>query len=254
MEKRKKSHYAVVRGQRPGIYDKWYGVDGAEAQVRGFTNALYEGFYSLEDAKGWWRQFNDTEPQIYFEKRRLRPSSGKSRSTHSKIPDSPLKAGKVVIYTDGGCIKNPGPGGYGAILLYGSHRKEVSAGFRLTTNNRMELMACIEGLKQLRQKSPVVIYSDSKYLVNGIMKGWAKSWRARGWMRNEIDRAENADLWAQLLDLCDKHDVEFVWIRGHAGNMENERCDLLAFEAASKPGLPPDNAYETGRPWNFSGD
>ena len=246
MGKRKKKYYAVIRGHRPGIYDKWYGEDGSEAQVRGFTNALYEGFYTLRDAEDWWGEFNDTEPQAQFETRPSRPTNA-PHATQAKMPDISLEADKIIIYTDGGCIRNPGPGGYGAVLLYGSHRKEISAGFRLTTNNRMELMACIDGLRQLKFKSSVIIYSDSRYVVNGITKGWAKRWRAKGWMRNEIDRAENADLWAQLLDLCNKHSVKFVWVRGHAGNPENERCDLLATKAASQPGLPPDNAYEIGK-------
>jgi|SRR5215475_1856969 len=152
---------------------------------------------------------------------------------------------RVNIYTDGACIGNPGPGGYGVVLLYGKHRKEISGGFRLTTNNRMEIFAAIAGLRALKSKCDVTIYSDSQYVVNAIMKGWVRRWEAKGWMRNKTDRAVNIDLWEQMLDLLDNQNkVDFVWVRGHAGNRENERCDQLAVSAAMKQGLPIDEGYE----------
>jgi ribonuclease HI len=152
---------------------------------------------------------------------------------------------KVVIYTDGACLGNPGPGGYGVVLLYGKHRKELSGGFRLTTNNRMEIFAVIAGLRALKAKCDLTVYSDSQYVVNAIMQGWAKRWKARGWMRNKTDSAVNIDLWEIMLDLlASQNKVNFVWVRGHAGNKENERCDQLAVSAAMKPGLPPDQGYE----------
>lgn len=154
----------------------------------------------------------------------------------------PLK--QVILYTDGACIGNPGPGGYGTVLLYGSHRKELAGGFRLTTNNRMEMMAAIVGLQALKQKCSVMVYSDSKYLVDAIMLGWAFKWRSKGWMRNRTERAVNADLWQQLLKLCEQHQVTFEWVKGHAGNVENERCDQLAVLAAQQPDLPVDGGYE----------
>jgi ribonuclease HI len=150
----------------------------------------------------------------------------------------------VVIYTDGACVGNPGPGGYAAVIMYGAHRKEVSGGYRLTTNNRMEIMAAIAGLTSLSQSCAVTLYTDSQYLANAIGKGWAKRWRANGWMRTKTDRALNPDLWEQLLDLCAKHEVEFVWVRGHAGNTENERCDELSTAICRRKDLPPDLAYE----------
>jgi ribonuclease HI len=151
---------------------------------------------------------------------------------------------KVIAYTDGACIGNPGPGGYAAVLLHGSHRKELSGGFRMTTNNRMEVMAAIIALRALRGTCSVTLYTDSQYLADAIMKGWAKSWRARGWRRKKKGKALNPDLWADLLELCEKHEVEFLWIRGHAGNKENERCDVLSMQAASQKDLPPDNGYD----------
>jgi len=111
----------------------------------------------------------------------------------------------------------------------------------------MELMACMEGLKKLKRKCSVTIYSDSKYVVNGIEKRWAERWRARGWMRNETEPAENADLWSELLDLCNLHNVNFLWVKGHAGNPENERCDQLARQESLKQGQPPDEAYENNK-------
>nr|ACV72180.1 ribonuclease H [uncultured organism] len=152
----------------------------------------------------------------------------------------------VTIYTDGSCIGNPGPGGYGVVLLFGNHRKELSGGFRMTTNNRMEIMAAIVGLESLKDTCRVTLYTDSQYLANAIMQGWAQRWRANGWMRNKKEKAINPDLWDRLLKLCDRHEVEFVWVKAHAGNRENERCDQLGREAASRSNLPPDPGYEAG--------
>jgi ribonuclease HI len=150
----------------------------------------------------------------------------------------------VIIYTDGACTGNPGPGGYGVVLLYNEHRKELSGGFRRTTNNRMEMMAAIVGLQTLNQPCEVILYSDSKYLVDAVAKGWARKWRANGWKRNKKESAKNPDLWQQLLDLCDRHQVEFRWVKGHAGDAENERCDQLAVAAAKMADLPDDPGYE----------
>ncbi len=227
MGKRKNKYYAVAIGRKPGIYNKWYGENGAEIQVKGFPNARFEGFATKKGAEEF-----------------LKENSPINESAPNKSKETPPNKAKVIIYTDGGCKNNPGPGGYGVVLKNAKKRKELSGGFRLTTNNRMELMACIVGLKALKRKLSVVLYSDSKYVVDGINKGWAKRWKANGWMRNKNDKAENADLWEQLLELCDKHDVTFKWVKGHAGIPENERCDRLAVKAASKRGLPPDKVYE----------
>ena len=154
---------------------------------------------------------------------------------------------KVVIYTDGACVGNPGPGGYGVVLLHANHRKEISGGFRLTTNNRMEVFAAIMGLKALRTKCAVTVHTDSQYLVQTMMNGWAERWRAWGWKRNKKEKAVNPDLWEQLLELCAQHEVSFVWVRGHAGNKENERCDRLAESAARQRNLSADDGYERAR-------
>ena len=152
---------------------------------------------------------------------------------------------KIIIYTDGACTGNPGAGGYGAVLINGNgaNRQEISGGYKLTTNNRMEMMGVIAALKFLDMKSTVTLHSDSKYIVDAVIKGWAKKWQANGWKRNAKEMAKNPDLWQELLDLCKKHDVNFVWVRGHSGIPENERCDRLAVAAARKPNLPSDIGY-----------
>ncbi len=151
---------------------------------------------------------------------------------------------QVTIYTDGACIPNPGPGGYAAILIAGNRRKQMTGGCRLTTNNRMEILAAIVALEALKWPCRVTLYSDSRYLVDTIARGWAWRWRANGWRRNRKEYAVNADLWARLLDVCEKHEVEFAWVRGHAGHPENERCDLSSVAAAQAQGLPADAGYE----------
>lgn len=151
----------------------------------------------------------------------------------------------IDIYTDGACTGNPGPGGYGVVLIYGEHRRELSGGYRRTTNNRMELMGPIKGLEALNQSCRVTLHSDSQYVVEGIEKGWAKRWRGNGWMRNKREQAVNPDLWDRLLELCETHEVEFQWVRGHSGDVENERCDQLAVQAAHARDLSVDEGYES---------
>lgn len=149
----------------------------------------------------------------------------------------------VIIYTDGSCINNPGIGGYGVVLIYGKHRKELSGGFRLTTNNRMEIMAAIIGLRALKEKCNVDLYTDSQYVVNSIMQGWAKKWQRNGWKRNEKEKAKNIDLWKELLTLCNEQNVNFMWVKGHSGHQENEYCDSLAFRATKQKNLSIDEGY-----------
>ncbi|MBX9622424.1 MAG: ribonuclease HI [Gemmataceae bacterium] len=150
----------------------------------------------------------------------------------------------VTVHTDGACNGNPGPGGYAAVLVCGGRRREVTGGRHLTTSNRMEMLAAIAALEALTRPCRVTVNSDSRYLVDAVMKGSAVRWRAAGWKRNRKESAVNTDLWARLLDLCAVHEVEFVWVRGHAGDPENERCDRLAEAAAREPGWPTDEGYE----------
>lgn len=146
----------------------------------------------------------------------------------------------IIIFTDGAAKGNPGPGGYGAVLKFGQHRKELSEGFRLTTNNRMELLAVIRALQELKSTEfPVQIYSDSKYVIDAIEKGWLWSWQKKGFKDKK-----NPDLWRQYIPLHLKYKPKFFWVRGHAGNVENERCDQLAVAAAEGFGLKADTGYE----------
>ena len=151
---------------------------------------------------------------------------------------SPMKEGKPVkkveLYTDGACSGNPGPGGWGAILRYGEHEKELSGGAHDTTNNRMELTAVIEGLKALKEPCMVTVYSDSKYFCDGVQKGWVYGWKKRGWKKSDGKPALNPDLWEELLTQLGRHQVEIVWVKGHAGHPENERCDRLAVAQSEK--------------------
>ena len=150
----------------------------------------------------------------------------------------------IEAYTDGACIGNPGPGGYGVVLLYGDHQRELSSGYRKTTNNRMEILAAVTALQAVIEPCRVSLYSDSEYLVKMMQGGWPRKWETNGWRRSKKDRAANPDLWGAMLRLCDQHEVEFVWVRGHAGNVENERCDRLAMQAALRSDLPVDEGYE----------
>jgi ribonuclease HI len=151
----------------------------------------------------------------------------------------------LIVYTDGACSGNPGPGGYGIIIQGSDFEQEISGGFRKTTNNRMEIMAAIVGLESLKEKSSVILYSDSKYLVDAISEGWAKRWKTNGWKRNKVDKALNSDLWDRLLNICSFHDVKFSWVKGHDKDSENNRCDQLATDAIKKENLKIDTVYES---------
>ena len=150
----------------------------------------------------------------------------------------------VIIHTDGSCLGNPGPGGYGVVLEHNGRERELSGGFRRTTNNRMEILAVIMGLETLTERCSVTVYSDSRYVVDAIEKGWAKRWQANGWMRNKRERAVNPDLWERLLTALEKHGVALRWVRGHAGNAGNVRADKLAVAAANGADLSHDEGFE----------
>lgn len=154
----------------------------------------------------------------------------------------------VQIYTDGACSGNPGPGGYGVILKYKGATKELSGGFALTTNNRMELMAVIKGLEALTRPCRAIIYSDSQYVINALSQGWIEKWKANGWRRANKYPAKNVDLWKKILFLAAKHKITWVWVKGHGTNKYNQRCDQLAVEASKKTPLPLDEGFLTGEP------
>ena len=224
-----KKFYAVAKGIKPGIYKTW---DEAKAQVDGFPGALFKSFASMTEAEDWFKENSD---------KKILNNKKEPSSTDTK----PHKSDEIIIYTDGGSLGNPGPGGYGIVLIYGDTIKEINGGFRLTTNNRMELMGVIVALKKLKQKDKkITVYTDSSYVVNGITKGWAKSWRKNNWIKSDKQKAVNSDLWSELLDLIEPLNINFIWVKGHAGNKYNERCDELAVSAANSTDLPIDKGYE----------
>ncbi len=157
-----------------------------------------------------------------------------------------MSKNQINIYSDGACLGNPGPGGYGVVLLWGAKRKELSGGYRLTTNNRMEIMAVIKALQAIstNKRYQIKVFTDSRLVTNAFNEQWLTKWRQNGWKRNKKDKVLNVDLWKQLLNEVAKHDVEFIWVKGHADIPENERCDQLAREAAKSNTLIIDEEYE----------
>lgn len=234
---KKKKYYAVAAGRRPGVYTDWFGPDGAEVQVRNYPGARYKGFPNREEAEAFLLQQGRPSEKA---------ETGERKEKGARAGEKPVEptADRWVLYSDGGALGNPGPGGYGGVLLTPDGREEFSGGYRNTTNNRMELMGCIVGLRRTPPGKAVVVYTDSRYVVDAVEKGWARSWQKKGWMRTSSESAKNADLWKRLLSLCEQRQVEFRWVKGHAGQEENERCDDLVQKAARRPHLQRDVGYE----------
>ena len=221
-----KKVYAVAKGIKPGLYGSWAET---KVQVEGFSGALFKSFESKSEAEEW-----------------LKKNSDKQILNESHLADRPRhNRDEILIYTDGGSLGNPGPGGYGIVLIHGDDIKEMHGGFRLTTNNRMELMGVIAALRTLKQPDcKITICTDSSYVVNGITKGWAVNWRKNNWIKSDKKPAMNADLWGELLGLIEPLDIDFIWVKGHAGNKYNERCDELAVSAAKGENLSTDQGYK----------
>ena len=232
-------YYAVAQGRKTGIFTSW---PEAQQQVTGFTNAIFKSFKTQQEAEAFLKNPSfspgpDKSGSAKSEPKKTGP--GKPSKTNSCEESYP--AGTIVVHTDGGAIGNPGPGGYGVVI---KDRQELSGGYNLTTNNRMELMAVMVALEALRKETaPIVLHSDSKYVINGLNKGWARNWKKKGWIKSDGNPAMNADLWALLLDLQIGRDITFKWVKGHAGNPLNERCDELANGTARKKGMPDDIGY-----------
>jgi ribonuclease HI len=262
MSKARKKYYAVRSGREPGVYLTW---DECKAQIDGYPKAEYKGFSSLADAEAYLGYVKTSKPanaepsaaRLFADKPSGKPKTKhRARRRETEAPATELLETTdglkhVVIYTDGACTGNPGPGGYGVVMLHGESRQEMSGGFRLTTNNRMEMLACIVGLRSLNGQCAVSLFTDSQYVCNSMTNGWARRWKNHGWKRVDRDNPDappedvpNADLWEQMLELCDKHKVRFNWVRGHSGDQENERCDQLAREAALGFDLAIDTVYE----------
>lgn len=226
----KKKFYAVATGRQEGLFTDWATT---EKQVKGFAGAKYKSFATEDEARAW---LNDP----VYQKKPSKKVVAKSK------PGVVTAKDEIVIYTDGGSINNPGPGGYGAVIEKDGKREEYSGGFRKTTNNRMEMTAAIVALNELCGTGKKIhLFSDSSYLVNGVEKGWARNWQAKGWKKSDGEPAVNVDLWKRLLDLLDTLDVTFHWVKGHAGNELNERCDRLAVAAARNSPVTVDEGYES---------
>jgi ribonuclease HI len=242
----KKKFYVVVRGRQPGLYTTWSGANGAEAQVKGVIGAVFKGFSDASEAGRWLRETRINPAGLPVELVELLRAA-EENSSPEVVSREDLAQGKVVIYTDGACIGNPGPGGFAAVINFGNRRKELSGGFQYTTNNRMELIACIKALQALKSPSQVVLYSDSRYVVDGITKGWVEKWKTNGWRRYAGQKVENEDLWEELLGECSRHTVEFRWVKGHASFPDNARCDRLAVTASQGKHLSIDVGFDLKR-------
>lgn len=228
----KKKFYAVASGRECGVFTDW---PMAQKQVKGFAGAKFKSFPTRAEAEEWLKN-------PVYKKKAADNSRGKKKNRREDIEK---RESDITIYTDGGCINNPGPGGYGAVIVEKGKKQEISGGFRLTTNNRMEMMAAIMALRHFTgRRETISLFSDSSYLVNAINKGWLKKWQANGWKKSDGGDVLNADLWCEILQLLENTRVHFHWVKGHAGNPLNERCDRLAVTSARKKNLPVDEGYE----------
>jgi ribonuclease HI len=236
--------YAVARGRKTGIFTSW---PEAERQVKGFAGARFKSFKTKQEALAFLK--DPSYKASGAPSKNLKSASNTSPKTKKNGPSQTAKhdypENAVMVYTDGGAIGNPGPGGYGVVFESG---ETFCGGFNLTTNNRMELLAVIVALEALEGETrPICLHSDSRYVVNGISKNWAKSWKRRGWKKSDGSPAMNPDLWQRLLELLEGLDVRFFWVKGHAGNPLNEKCDQLANSTARTSGLPDDTGYLKNR-------
>ncbi len=223
--------YAVKKGRKAGIYTTW---EACQAQVMGVAGAVYKSFARRTDAEAYLR---GAEPAAFTQNALFELEAAPAASE----PEAGLEM--VRLYTDGGAIGNPGAGGYGVVLEQDGRQREFSAGYRQTTNNRMELLAVISGLEQIEQRAAVRVLTDSSYIVNAMRSGAARRWQQAHWKRKD-GAVPNADLWERLLSLADKHSITFEWVPGHSGIQQNERCDRLAQAAARGRHLLIDSGYE----------
>lgn len=222
----KKKWYGVAAGKKPGVYDTWFGENGAKVQIDGYKGAVYKGFMSYEEAKLFVEGKADFSPV--------------EKAKPAVIPEN-----SIIVYTDGGCINNPGSGGYGAVILLDDGDVELSGGVRYTTNNRMEMLACIKAMEYLKDRSEkIIIHTDSAYISNAVNKGWLKSWERNGWLKSNKEPVLNSDLWKEILSYLKSLNVEIRWVKGHAGVKYNERCDVLANTCARRENLDIDYIFE----------
>ncbi|MDJ0666028.1 MAG: ribonuclease HI [Desulfobacterales bacterium] len=219
-----KKFYAVRQGHKTGLFTQWFGNGGAQTQVRGFPGAEFKSFATREEAE----QYLSSNPA--------------KKAAHPRENEPGIR-----VFTDGGALGNPGPGGYGVVILMpNGEQRQFSGGFRWTTNNRMELMGGIMALEALNSDAPIMLCSDSRYMVDAVNKQWVYAWRRRGWKKANGEPALNVDLWKRLLVQLEAKNVALTWVKGHSGNIWNERCDQMVHEAIHKGDLAIDAEYEKG--------
>lgn len=209
--------YAVKSGRETGLFYSWA---DCEKQVKGYSGAVYKSFTSEIAAKAYLNGEELPEKEATEETFVITYPEG---FDHNRV---------IEVYTDGACSGNPGPGGWGVVLIYGEHYKELSGGVPHTTNNQMELMAAIQGLKALSKPSSVLLTSDSKYLIDAMTQGWLLNWKFKtNWKTSKKEDVKNIDLWEAIYDLSQTHKIAWQWVKGHASNNYNNRCDELATSA-----------------------
>ena len=232
-----KNFYAVKKGRVTGLFTAW---DDCKAQVDGFPGAVFKGFPTEREAKAWLS--GTTAPAPLFPDKtktaaRRKPAKQQPRGTAAAPSGENDPAADFIVYTDGSCLRNPdGPGGYAAVIISTADGdiREISGGEPSTTNNRMELRAGVEALSSLPPRSAVAFYTDSQYMKNAFTKYWLRNWKRNGWRTATGEPVKNQDLWRALDEAFSLHDVKFHWVKGHAGNRWNERCDELARGEAGK--------------------
>ena len=232
--------YAIFKGHKPGIYTSW---SDASEQVKGFKGAKYKSFAKRDEAVQWLRECVLAATEAVDENLIDLIKSHKMKADRIASAMGDRTEDRIIIYTDGGASPNPGRGGYGVVLKKGVLRKELSAGYQLTTNNRMEMLGVIVALEAIKEPSEIILHTDSKYVVDSVTKRWVYGWQKRGWKKSDGKQAVNIDLWKRMLPLLKVHKVEFKWVKGHAGNIENERCDILVGKARKAPVLLHDLGY-----------
>ena len=226
----KKNFYAVKRGRLTGLFSTW---DECKQQVDGFSGAVFKGFPTEEEARAWLSDVPETVPPLSNDAKTTKPTPHTDSPTAAE-DESPAD---YMIYTDGSCLRNPdGPGGYAAVILsmQDGEVQEISGGEPSTTNNRMELCAGIEALRAIPPHSTVDFYTDSQYMKNAFTNYWLRNWKRNGWRTATGEPVKNQDLWCALDEAFSLHTVRFHWVKGHAGNRWNERCDELARNEAAK--------------------
>ncbi len=227
-----KKVYAVKRGRTPGLFATW---DECKAQVDGFPGAVYKGFASKQEAEAWL--FGSKSMDSLFDDEPPKKAPAHKKTVPGEVPSAGLSSADYIVYTDGSCLRNPdGPGGYAAVIVEtkSGTARELSGGEPSTTNNRMELRAGIEALRALPHPSVVDFYTDSQYMKNAFTKYWLRNWKRRGWVTATGEPVKNQDLWRALDEEFQRRTVRFHWVKGHAGNRWNERCDELARSEAGK--------------------